>query len=436
MHTQHRAARTTDAAPPLLCMRQPSLRATLLVLLGLGLLLFIHQELELSDHFDAASRVERSTRRPSGIGSAVASATSNAMHRALGDAESPPRVEVPQHHRGVNNNLSAAIMAAAYKRWAPKLIANRSTQPQNISAAAAAALARAKAAALVAQAREANRRRALRTANLNLTDRRLSRAAARILAQQEQQHTHTGRGGEPAPDERRNFARRWANRSLPTRLRLAWRRPPPSPPSVHSSASVNSTSHNTTAAQSPSPSSSPRAAGAPRDGTLGESEVLTQDKEAVDAALAAELPGLLTLWHGAIHTHGLTLGLNVSAQGKSGAKAGVTGSSAWTRKCRRFQVGRRKDFESSIRTAFKDLGMCETASRHWDVYWGEQWLESNEFTSEYIKPGALVNSIPGFRSSFGDKVAFARLHEGCLRMQREQKEERAAEAEEPGGPGP
>ena len=33
------------------------------------------------------------------------------------------------------------------------------------------------------------------------------------------------------------------------------------------------------------------------------------------------------------------------------------------------------------------------------------------------EPGALVNSIPGFRQSFGDKVAFAKLHARCLEIQ-------------------
>ena len=36
----------------------------------------------------------------------------------------------------------------------------------------------------------------------------------------------------------------------------------------------------------------------------------------------------------------------------------------------------------------------------------------------------------GFRSSFGEKKSFARLHEGCLRAQREQKEEEEAEEEQ------
>jgi hypothetical protein len=60
------------------------------------------------------------------------------------------------------------------------------------------------------------------------------------------------------------------------------------------------------------------------------------------------------------------------------------------------------------------LGLCETHSPHWDVYWGEQWLKPEQFANGAIAEHALVNSIPGFRSSFGDKFAFARLHDSCL----------------------
>ena len=160
---------------------------------------------------------------------------------------------------------------------------------------------------------------------------------------------------------------------------------------------------------------------------------------------------------------------------QSCGKGAHTGSSAWKKKCRRFAVGRRKDFEGSIREAFETLKLydaatrdapsdshtapppcdlnpectlsircacaslrcacvralrryrCETASAHYDVYWGEQWLQTSDFTKESIRPNALVFSIPGFRSSFGEKKAFARLHENCLRAQREQREEEAAE---------
>lgn len=139
------------------------------------------------------------------------------------------------------------------------------------------------------------------------------------------------------------------------------------------------------------------------------------------ASDAGSLPSVLGGWWGAIDRHAKGLGLNVSAAPSGGGR-----SSAWRKKCRRFAVGRRKDFEGSIRDAFESLKLCETSSPYWDVYWGEQWLSLGDFTSDRIKPNAIVNSIPGFRASFGDKVAFAKLHEGCLRQQREQREQREA----------
>jgi hypothetical protein len=63
-------------------------------------------------------------------------------------------------------------------------------------------------------------------------------------------------------------------------------------------------------------------------------------------------------------------------------------------------------------------------SRRTQVYWGDQWLSTAEFTRSSIRPAALANSIPGFRSSFGDKPSFARLHENCLEQQRTLQSER------------
>ena len=128
-----------------------------------------------------------------------------------------------------------------------------------------------------------------------------------------------------------------------------------------------------------------------------------------------------------VHRQAQRLGLNVSQQsykvsGDSsigaphGAHHGAhtTHSSSWRHRCRRFAVGTRHDYRGSVSAALRALGLCETHSAHWDVYWGEQWLKPEQFANGAIAEHALVNSIPGFRSSFGDKFAFARLHDSCL----------------------
>jgi hypothetical protein len=122
-------------------------------------------------------------------------------------------------------------------------------------------------------------------------------------------------------------------------------------------------------------------------------------------------PEVLMEWWSSIHFHAVRLGLNTSSRGSGG------GSSSWKRSCRRFGVGRRKDYQQSVKQALIDLQLCETRSAHWDVWWGDQWLELSDFFDPAIRPGALVNTIPGFRSSFGDKESYARLHESCLRRQ-------------------
>ena len=143
-----------------------------------------------------------------------------------------------------------------------------------------------------------------------------------------------------------------------------------------------------------------------------------------DPTLRAELPALLNRYWSAIHTHAQRLGLNVSQQRARTGKERV-GTAAWWRRCRRFAVGGRHDYQGSIRDALKALKLCETQTAHWEVYWGDQWLEDDEFTKGSIRPNALANSIPGFRSSFGDKVAFAKLHNDCLHTRDEHLERRA-----------
>ena len=129
----------------------------------------------------------------------------------------------------------------------------------------------------------------------------------------------------------------------------------------------------------------------------------------------------LASWWQDVHLAALRLGYNVSEH--SGTVTGSTGaarfthSPAWKHRCRRFGVGSRHDYQGSIRTALRELGLCETHSSHWEVYWGEQWLKPEQFERHELAPTGLVNSIPGFRASFGDKFAFARLHEGCLARQ-------------------
>lgn len=141
------------------------------------------------------------------------------------------------------------------------------------------------------------------------------------------------------------------------------------------------------------------------------------DDEGGDA-IAAQLPQLLTSWFATIHAHAQRLRLNVSASTRPNASNGNgRPRGAWRRRCRRFAVGSRKDYQSSVRGALESLGLCETQSESWDVFWGDQMTDFARFTSDRIRPGALLNSIPGFRPSFGDKVAFARLHEQCLREQ-------------------
>ena len=144
---------------------------------------------------------------------------------------------------------------------------------------------------------------------------------------------------------------------------------------------------------------------------------LSRERRAGNASVARELDSApldaaLSRWWSAVHAGAMQLGLNRSEQKKGSGR-----SSAWKRKCRRFGVGARHDYQGSIRSALLTLGMCETSSDHWDFYWGEQWLDFEPFASGRIKRGALLMSIPGFRESFGDKIAFARLHANCLEEQ-------------------
>lgn len=92
-----------------------------------------------------------------------------------------------------------------------------------------------------------------------------------------------------------------------------------------------------------------------------------------------KLQSELSRWWSVIDVKAEQLGLNRSEQ-----KPGKSRSNAWRKRCRRFQVGERKDYKASIRPALGALGLCETATDHWDTYWGEQWLEFDEFTNKRI----------------------------------------------------
>ena len=70
-----------------------------------------------------------------------------------------------------------------------------------------------------------------------------------------------------------------------------------------------------------------------------------------------QLHSELSHWWSMIDVKAEQLGLNRSEQ-----KPGRTRSNAWKRRCRRFQVGKRKDYKASIRPALQALGLCETAS--------------------------------------------------------------------------
>ena len=149
-------------------------------------------------------------------------------------------------------------------------------------------------------------------------------------------------------------------------------------------------------------------------------------------------------WLRAIDMEASRLGLNHSAVSSRGASHA---GEKWTRKCRRFKVGSRKDYQTSIRQALLTLGLCETSSDAFDFYWGEVY-QAEAFLPTQLKPHAAVNSIPGFRASFGDKIAFARLHDGCLderarrlraaaeegEQQQQQPQQQGGQAQEPPEP--
>lgn len=136
-------------------------------------------------------------------------------------------------------------------------------------------------------------------------------------------------------------------------------------------------------------------------------------------------------WLRAIDLDATRLGLNHSAVSSRGASHA---GEKWTRKCRRFKVGSRKDYQTSIRQALLTLGLCETSSDAFDFYWGEVY-QAEAYQPMQLKPHAAVNSIPGFRASFGDKITFARLHDNCL-AERARRLRAAAEEGEPQGEPP
>ncbi|GMH67024.1 hypothetical protein TrLO_g5362 [Triparma laevis f. longispina] len=92
-------------------------------------------------------------------------------------------------------------------------------------------------------------------------------------------------------------------------------------------------------------------------------------------------------------------------------------------KVRRFKVGKRKDFQSSIADALHTLDMCKNDKEHkgYDFYWDETFdqtadsKEKKKYLNSNINKGALVSSIPGAREAIGLKPSLARVHNMCLK---------------------
>jgi hypothetical protein len=99
-------------------------------------------------------------------------------------------------------------------------------------------------------------------------------------------------------------------------------------------------------------------------GTAAAAEQSADDAD--DPTFAAELPRRLHEYWSAIRHHATVQGLNVSQRGGGGARGGV-GSASWWKRCRRFAVGSRRDYQTSIKQALKTLGLCETSTPHWEV---------------------------------------------------------------------
>lgn len=84
---------------------------------------------------------------------------------------------------------------------------------------------------------------------------------------------------------------------------------------------------------------------------------------------------------------------------------------------KKFKVGDRKDHKRSIASAFRELGLCETLKSDYDVRWGQQWdwgwePDKREIMSR--KDGDIVNNIPGFQDTVGEKLGLARMHMDCI----------------------
>ena len=50
-------------------------------------------------------------------------------------------------------------------------------------------------------------------------------------------------------------------------------------------------------------------------------------------------------------------------------------------------------------TALESLGLCETSSDHFDIFWGEEYQAQSYLTT--TKPHALVSYVPGLRAVVG-----------------------------------
>ena len=102
---------------------------------------------------------------------------------------------------------------------------------------------------------------------------------------------------------------------------------------------------------------------------------------------------------------------NVKAR-SARAPASITSTQRAGRRCNgTFVVGKRKDFDETVRTALHDLGMCEAGrSDEIDFYLGEP---PEDGAVVKAKSSAAIGWIPGIREAAGMKHSLARLRESC-----------------------
>ena len=103
--------------------------------------------------------------------------------------------------------------------------------------------------------------------------------------------------------------------------------------------------------------------------------------EAAATAAPASSPRPYLAWLSEIDREAQRQGLNRSRathlSGGQGGQGDMSAGEQRRRKCRRFKVGRRKDYQTSIRAALEALGLCETTSdRNFDLFWGEEYQAS------------------------------------------------------------